>query len=63
MKLDTAVDLALLADMYDAKNLKDAALHFMIKNKDIFEADPSWREKFSKSMLAETVSAILNNIK
>ena len=38
IELGTAVDLALLADMYNAMDLKKAALCFILNNKEHFQA-------------------------
>ena len=49
IKLDNTVELALLADLYTAKDLREAGLCFILANKKHYQGDPVWREAFKKN--------------
>jgi len=56
IKLETAVELALLADLYGVKDLREAALRFIVANKVHYQGDSAWQETFQSnpSLLYET---------
>ena len=51
ISLDTATELALLADMYTLEHLREASLRFIANNRrQLQEIDPDWLEPFKKSL-------------
>ena len=49
ISLDTATELALLADMYMMEHLRAASLRFIATNRSQLQKDPDWLEPFKKS--------------
>ena len=49
IKLETAVELALLADLHHAEKLKEAALQLFVDNKKLLQQKPDWHETFIKN--------------
>ena len=43
---ESAVELALMADMYSDEDLRKAAVRYIMDNKPHYQQDPAWRETF-----------------
>ena len=43
---ESAVEMALMADMYNNENLRKAAVRYIMNNKSHYQQDPTWRETF-----------------
>ena len=46
---ESAVELALMADLYNVENLRQAAVRFIVANKKHFQEDTSGRETFKNN--------------
>ena len=49
INLETAVELALLADLYSVEHLKQAAVGFIVGNKKYYQEESSWCETFASN--------------